>query len=359
MKRPLWLALARTLPPETAHAFALRAASLLPRIEIPASPRLETRIGPIPLAHPLGLAAGFDKDAIAVRPLARLGFSFIEIGTVTPRPQRGNPGPRLFRLVEDEALVNRMGFPSAGMEAVARRLAALRRRPAVLGANIGINRDSREPARDYEAVFTRLAPLVDYLVVNVSSPNTPGLRALQHPQQLARILERLQEANRWRRPILVKLAPELEEETLGEIVALAIAREVCGLILTNTTTSRPRGLRSPRAREAGGLSGRPLYPLALARLRSAARHAAGRLTLIGCGGIFEGKEAYAMIRAGASALQLLTALVYRGPGVVRAILADLDRRLAADGFTSLAAAVGADLRSSARLARPQRRTASG
>ncbi len=341
-----WLLPLRRLPPETAHRLAIRAAGLAPPLPVPRSPRLRTRLGPLELPHPLGLAAGFDKNGEAVDGLLRLGFSFVEIGTVTPRPQRGNPRPRLFRLPEDRALVNRMGFNNAGMERVATALRRRRRRHGVVGINIGINRDSEDPVADYRRVYERLAPLADYLVVNVSSPNTPGLRALQAAARLRPILENLAEAAADLHPappLFVKIAPDLGDGELEALVETAVACGVAGLVVGNTTVRRPPGLRSPLAAEEGGLSGRPLFPPSTELLRKTARLARGRLCLVGCGGIFDGADAYAKIRAGASALQIFTALVFRGPGVIREILRGLEARLAADGFARLGEAVGVDL----------------
>ncbi len=340
-----WLALVHRLPPETAHRLAVLGARLAPPLPVPRSKRLRSRLGPLDLPHPLGLAAGFDKNGEAVDGLLRLGFSFVEIGTVTPRPQLGNPRPRLFRLPEDEALVNRMGFNNAGMERVAAALARRRRR-GLVGVNIGINRDSTDPVADYRRVCEKLAPLADYVTLNVSSPNTPGLRDLQTASRLRPILEALQETQAGlgiTRPLFVKIAPDLAQAELEPLVETAIACEVAGLIVGNTTISRPEGLRSPLSREPGGLSGRPLFPLSTELLRSTARLARGRLCLVGCGGIFDGQDAYAKIRAGASALQIFTALVYRGPRVIGRILRELDGLLARDGFARLEDAVGADL----------------
>ncbi len=333
---PRWLALAHRLPPEPAHALALRLVRLLPARPLRPPAELRTRMGPLLLAHPVGLAAGFDKNAVAVGPLFRLGFSHLEIGTVTPRPQPGNPRPRLFRLPEDEALVNRLGFPGDGMVAVARRLERWRARglPGPVGANVGPDRDSADPVADYRALYRTLAPLVDWVTVNVSSPNTPGLRDLQTAARLRPILEGIgEEAVRSgvERPLFVKLAPDLEAATVAEIVALGEALGVSGLILGNTTVARPPGLRSPLAREAGGLSGRPLAPLARRLLETAARSARGRLALVACGGILDAGEAWARLRAGAAAVQIYTALVYRGPGVVRAMVRGLAERLRAEG----------------------------
>jgi len=340
-----WLGLLRRLPPETAHRLAVRGVRLAPALHLPRSERLRARLGPLDLPHPLGLAAGFDKNGEAVDGLLRLGFSFVEIGTVTPRPQRGNRPPRLFRLPEDEAIVNRMGFNNAGMERVAAGLARRRRR-GVVGVNIGINRDSRDPAADYRRVYERLAPLADYVALNVSSPNTPGLRDLQTASRLRPILGALAEAQAGlgaSRPLFVKIAPDLGQTELEALVETAVACGVTGLIVGNTTISRPEGLRSPLSREPGGLSGRPLFALSTELLRRTARLARGRLCLVGCGGIFDGRDAYAKIRAGASVLQLFTALVYRGPRVIRTILEELEALLAGDGFARLEEAVGADL----------------
>jgi len=351
-RAPAWLALARRLPPELAHAAALRLARFYPAPPVAAPSALRTRLGPLELAHPVGLAAGFDKNGVAVGPLARLGFSHLEIGTVTPCSQPGNPRPRLFRLPADEALINRLGFPSEGVEVVARRLQHWRARGVrvVLGANIGPNRDSADPRGDYVRLYRRLAPLVDYVSVNVSSPNTPGLRDLQNVARLGPILEALAEeaARGPARPLLVKLAPDLAAPDIEALVELAVAHGVAGLVLTNTTVARPRGLRGAAAREAGGLSGRPLAPLARRALEVAARAARGRLTLVAAGGILDAEEAWRRIRLGASVLQVYTALVYRGPAVVRELVEGLAARLAREGVPSLAGVVGADLATGAQ-----------
>ena len=300
----------------------------------------------------MGLAAGFDKDARCPGAMAELGFGFGEVGTVTPRPQPGNPAPRVFRLRRERALINRLGFNSAGLDAVAGRLERWRSgagpfdRP--LGVNVGVNRDSADPARDYAAGVARVAPLADYVAVNVSSPNTPGLRAWQEGDALQRLLAALAEAHARldpARPVLLKLAPEIDERGPGG-AAGGHRREapIAGLILTNTTTARPPGLVSRRREEAGGLSGPPLSPRALEVLRLAYALSGGRLPLIGVGGIDSAAAAYARIRAGASLVQLYTGLAYRGPGLIGEIAQGLARLLAADGFASLADAVGADHR---------------
>lgn len=345
---PIWLRLFHRLDPETAHALTLKLVHLVPPRRWRAPEALRVRLGPLLLEHPVGLAAGFDKDAVAVGALARLGFSFVEVGTVTPRPQAGNPHPRIFRLHEDEAVINRMGFPSAGADVVARRLARWRARgvPAVVGGNIGINRDSTDPVADFREVYRRIAPHVDYVCVNVSSPNTPGLRELQRPEHLGRILEALrEEADRsaCARPLFVKLAPDLSRAEVAAAVETAVAHGVRGLVVGNTTLQRPAGLRSALRGEAGGLSGRPLAPLAREKLRETAEAARGRLSLVACGGIFDAEEAWRRVRLGSSALQLYTALVYRGPAVIREIVEDLAARLAQSGAKSLAEVVGAEL----------------
>ena len=340
------------LPPERAHRLAIRLLPLLPARPAGAPPRLRTRIGTLELPHPICLAAGFDKNAEAFGPLLRLGFAAVEVGTVTPRPQVGNPRPRLFRLAPDRALINRLGLNNDGLDAVATRLA---RRPpggGIVGANIGMNRDAADPTADYVACLRRLYPLADYIAVNVSSPNTPGLRGLQEGRRLERLLaallaERAELAKAVPgplRPILVKIAPDLAADGEAAIAEVALALALDGLIVSNTTIARPPGLRSPHAHETGGLSGRPLFAPSTALLGRMAKLLGGRVPLIGLGGVATGADAYAKLRAGASAVQLYTALIWDGPGIVRRILVELDALLARDGFASIADAVGADAR---------------
>jgi dihydroorotate dehydrogenase len=291
----------------------------------------------------VGLAPGFDKNAEVFGPMLRAGFGFVECGTVTPKPQAGNPRPRLFRLSEDRAVINRMGFNNDGLEAFAGRLAG--RRWGVVGANFGANKDSDDRVGDYVIGLTRLWGLADYLTVNISSPNTPGLRALQTRAALDELLGRLAEAALalpadGRRPMFLKVAPDLEDGEVEQITAAVVAHGLTGLIVANTTVSRP-SLRSRHAEETGGLSGAPLTDLSremLTRFRAAAPPG---LVLISAGGIGSGAEAYARIRAGASAVQLYSALVYEGPCLGAAIARDLARRLRADGFKTVQAAVGA------------------
>ena len=351
LRRPMTPALASALTPllhgldpERAHRLALRAlaAGLAGRDAAPDDPVLATELLGLRAPNPIGLAAGFDKDAKAVAPLARLGFGFVEAGTVTLRPQPGNPTPRLFRLSEDRAVINRMGMNNDGIEAYLARLRALRGVPAVLGANVGINKEGAEPERDYPALVAAVAPHAGYIVINVSSPNTPGLRDLQGEARLAAILDAVAATVTQRPPLFVKVAPDLTEDALGAIVDVAAARGVDGLIVSNTTIARPDTLRSRHRGEAGGLSGAPLFAPSTALLRAAYRLARGRLALIGCGGVASGRDAYAKIRAGAAMVQVYTAFIYEGPALVRRIKDELAACLKADGFARVADAVGTE-----------------
>jgi dihydroorotate dehydrogenase len=326
----------RRLDPEDAHGWAITALKTLPLPRARADdPILATRIAGLELTNPVGLAAGLDKNAEALKGLSRLGFGFIECGSVTPLAQAGNPRPRLFRLSEDRAVINRMGFNNRGLEAFAAGLAA---RPAgvVVGGNLGANKDTEDKAADYVAGLRRLDGLADYFTVNISSPNTPGLRALQGREALDDLLGRVAEArgpDGGRAPVFLKIAPDLTSAEIGMIVEAALAHGIDALIVSNTTLERP-GLTSPDAGQSGGLSGAPLKPFALAALRAAAEAAAGRLPLIGVGGIASGEDAYARVRAGAAAVQIYSALVYEGPGLVGRIKRDLAARLRADGFAN-------------------------
>ncbi len=331
----------RGLDPETAHGLALTAlkAGLGGRVDA-RDAVLATRVAGLDLPNPVGLAAGFDKNGEALHGLARAGFGFVECGSVTPRPQPGNPKPRLFRLSEDRAVINRMGFNNKGLEAFARNLEH-RPRTAVIGANLGANKDTQDKAADYVAGLVRLRGLADYFAVNVSSPNTPGLRNLQGRAALDDLLGRLAEARGAdAAPLFLKIAPDLAETEVVMIVEACAAHGLDGLIVSNTTLDRPESLRSAHAGENGGLSGAPLKDKALMALTWAHRASAGRLALIGVGGIASGADAYARIRAGASAVQLYSALIYEGPGLVTRIRRDLADRLKADGFGSVQEAVG-------------------
>ncbi|MEL6980484.1 MAG: quinone-dependent dihydroorotate dehydrogenase [Pseudomonadota bacterium] len=360
-------ALIRLAPAETAHRMTIRAlaAGLGPRIAPPDSPRLASTVWDIDFASPIGLAAGFDKNAEAVAGLLGLGPGFIEIGAVTPRPQQGNPKPRVFRLKEDRAIINRLGFNNEGARAAQDRLRAWRRGAqeardgappqdvaprGIVGANIGANKNSVDRMADYETVLRELWGLADFFTVNVSSPNTEKLRDLQGAAALRALLSRVVAARDGlagesgvSAPVLVKIAPDLTEAELDAAVDAALEAEVDGLIATNTTTARPATLTAREARQAGGLSGAPLFEASTAALRRAAKRVDGRAPIIGVGGVFTGRDAYAKIRAGASLVQLYTGLVYRGPTVFRVIAEELAALLARDGFGSVAEAIGADL----------------
>lgn len=341
--------LLRCLPPERAHRLALGALriGLIGRDVSPDDPVLATEAFGLRFRNPIGLAAGFDKDAEAIAPLSGLGFGFVETGTVTPRAQSGNPQPRLFRLSEDRALVNRMGFNNAGLAAYAARLQARSRTSVPIGANLGINKSGADPERDYPALVAAVAPLVDYIVINVSSPNTPGLRDLQSEARLAAVLRAAAQHEPQRPPLLVKIAPDLSEDGLAGVVEVCVQHDVQGLIISNTTIARSPGLRSVLSREAGGLSGRPLFAASTAMLARSHLLARGRLTLIGVGGVSTGEEALTKLKAGASLIQIYTALVFDGPGLIPRLKRELAAALRRDGFAHVRDAVGAD---AARLA---------
>ncbi len=329
----------RLLDAEAAHGVALAGlrAGLAGRAAPDAHAALACTVMGLRFANPLGLAAGFDKDAVAVAPLLRLGFGFVEAGTVTPRPQAGNPRPRLFRLEEDRAVINRMGFNNGGLDSYLARLRDLARPlSGVLGANIGVNKDGADPVRDYPELYAAVAPLVDYVTINISSPNTPGLRDLQGEERLAAILSALPEQ---RVPVLVKIAPDLDEAALPGILDVCIAHRVAGVIISNTTLARP-ALASRHAGEAGGLSGAPLFDRSTAMLARAYRHAAGRLVVIGVGGIATAEQALAKIRAGASLVQLYTGFAYGGPALVPRLLDGLAALCARENIASISDAVG-------------------
>ncbi|MCI3132920.1 quinone-dependent dihydroorotate dehydrogenase [Phenylobacterium aquaticum] len=332
------------LDAEDAHGVTIRAleAGLGPRAAAP-DPILATTVAGLALPNCVGLAPGFDKNAQVFGPMLAAGFGFVECGTVTPLPQAGNPRPRLFRLSEDQAVINRMGFNNQGVEAFAARLA--RRGPGVVGANIGANKDATDRIGDYVTGLTRLWGLASYFTLNISSPNTPGLRALQTKAALEELLGRTAEAAAalpaaGRVPMFLKVAPDLEDGEVEAIVEAVVAHGLSGIIVSNTTITRP-ALKSRHAGETGGLSGAPLRPLAQSMMAAFHAAAAGRTALIGAGGIASGADAYARIRAGAQAVQLYSAMVYGGPGLVTRIRRDLAARLRADGFGAVAEAVGA------------------
>ncbi|MFN3807267.1 quinone-dependent dihydroorotate dehydrogenase [Asticcacaulis sp.] len=346
------------LEAEDAHAatiLALKSGQILnlgPRSSYD-PPELRTDIafkgGTLAVRNCVGLAAGFDKNADVPLAMSRAGFGFVECGTVTPLPQAGNPRPRLFRLSEDEAVINRMGFNNKGLEVFASHLERYQGRASapVLGANIGANKDATDRMADYVTGLKRLWGLSSYFTANISSPNTPGLRALQGRAHLDELLGQIATTradlvrvtgNNY--PIFLKIAPDLSEEEIADAVEATIAHGLDALIVSNTTIERPESLRSDLATETGGLSGAPLFGLSTSALRSAYKVAAGRLTLIGAGGIASGADAYAKIRAGASLVQLYSALVYKGPGLIDEIKRDLVQRLHADGLTHISQAVG-------------------
>jgi len=341
----------RLVDPERAHELAIAGlrAGLGPRSRADAFPILRTRIAGLDLPNPLGLAAGFDKNARVPDAMAAAGFGFVECGTVTPLPQAGNPKPRLFRLLPDHAVINRMGFNNDGLDAFTARLQARQGRPAIVGANIGANKESADRLADYEQGLTAVYPYAAYVAVNISSPNTPGLRGLQERGALEDLLGRVTaarttlEAAHGKRPLFVKVAPDLDDAAIADISAIALAHAVDGLIVSNTTIARPVSLRSRHRGEAGGLSGRPLFEPSTQVLRNFAHAVEGKIALIGAGGVASGAEAFAKIKAGASAVQLYSALALQGPGLVARILSNLAARLEAEGFQSVAAAVGADL----------------
>jgi dihydroorotate dehydrogenase len=336
------------LDPERAHHLALwaLARNLVPAAAEPDDPRLAVTALGRRFANPIGLAAGFDKDARVWRQAGRLGFGFVEVGSVTPRPQSGNPQPRLFRLEQDRAVINRMGFNNAGVEAMAARLAA-RPRDGILGINLGKNKETEDAAADYEIGARRLGPLADYMVINVSSPNTPGLRALQGKAPLATLIARTHQAlveacGANPPPLLLKIAPDLTSQDLADIAEVALESRLAGLIATNTTIARPSGLEARYASEAGGLSGRPLFEPSTGVLRELYRLTQGRLPIIGVGGVASAADAYAKLRAGATLVQLYSALVFEGPGLVRRIKRELLDCLERDGLRTMAEAVGLD-----------------
>ncbi len=333
--------------PETAHGLALRALRALP----PGKPvafggPLGCTVAGIAFPNPLGMAAGFDKNGEIPDALLGLGFGYAEVGSMTPLPQKGNPKPRLFRLTEDRAVINRMGFNNQGAEAAARRLALRKQSPGVVGVNIGANKDSADRIADYGVMARVMAPLATYLAVNVSSPNTPGLRALQDEGALGELLDTVRdgasEACKGKPPpIFLKVAPDLLPADIDTITRIAHDKQLGALIVTNTTISRPP-LVSVHAGESGGLSGQPLKRLALERLRDFRKATGGAIPLIGVGGIANAEDAWTRIRAGASLIQLYSAMVYEGPGIARRVLRGIEALMRRDGFASIEAAVGSE-----------------
>jgi dihydroorotate dehydrogenase len=332
--RPLVFA----LDAERAHRLTIAALKALPAGRTAAAdPVLASTVAGLHFPIPMGLAAGFDKDAEVYGQMLGLGFGFVEVGTLTPRPQAGNPKPRLFRLVEDQAVINRLGFNNGGLEAAKARLAG--KRSGIVGVNVGANKDSANRIVDYANAVREMAPLADYITVNISSPNTPGLRALQDRGALEELVAAVTDARgAAAAPIFLKVAPDLEGADVDDIAAVAMGR-LDALIVSNTTISRP-ALRSRHASESGGLSGAPLKALALERLRDFRSATGGQMPLIAAGGIGSGADAWERILAGASLVQLYSALVYEGPGLARRIAAELNALVQREGMSNIAEAVG-------------------
>jgi len=338
----------RTLPAEAAHNATIKAlsAGLGPvPLSVP-RPELAVDVGGLSLPNPVGLAAGFDKNAQVPDAMLRAGFGAAECGTVTPRPQAGNPKPRLFRLTADEAVINRMGFNNAGLDIFAKRLEARRGKPGIVGANLGANKDSEDRIGDYLMGLKRLWGIPDYFTINISSPNTPGLRALQGADEMDQLLSRIAQARETLTdkgadtPVFLKVAPDLDSAQIERIVEQALVYKMDALIVSNTTIARPESLRSAHKTEGGGLSGAPLFETSTKILSEFYAASNGRIDLIGVGGISSGAQAYAKIQAGAKAVQLYSALVFKGPQLVTQINRELQARLKADGFNSIADAVG-------------------
>jgi dihydroorotate dehydrogenase len=330
------------LPPEMAHRCAISGLRFVsPRPAKAPDPRLAVETLGLKFANPLGLAAGFDKNAEVVGPMLALGFGFVEVGTLTPRPQKGNPRPRLFRLPEDHAVINRYGFNNEGYRRAEARLA--RRPSGLIGINVGANKDSGDRIADYALGVRTFGGVADYLAINISSPNTPGLRDLQRRNALDELVARLiaaRDETARRRPLLLKIAPDLDDSEVEDIVALALRRRIDGLIVSNTTVARPASLRSRHRGEAGGLSGRPLFEPSTRVLARAYLALDGAMPLIGCGGVEDARTALAKIEAGASLLQLYTSLALNGVGVVEDILGGLTRAIESRGVASAAALTG-------------------
>jgi dihydroorotate dehydrogenase len=339
---PLLRPLIHRLDAEKAHRLTVALLKHAPPPGRPETdPVLASTVAGLDFPNPVGLAAGFDKDAEVPAQMLGFGFGFAEVGTLTPLPQTGNPRPRLFRLSEDRAVINRMGFNNGGQAEAIARLEKLRRRAGPVGVNIGANKDSADRIADYANGARAMAGAADYLTVNISSPNTPGLRALQSAAALQELLHGVMSAMPAPKPVFLKVAPDLESDEIDAVARVAIDGGVAALIVSNTTVSRPT-LRSVHAGETGGLSGAPLAPLARERLSDFRAATGGALPLVSAGGIDSAEEAYARIRAGASLVQLYSALVYEGPGLARRIARGLAERLRQDGFATIADAVGAE-----------------
>lgn len=337
------------LPPEAAHALSLNALKILPRPVLRFfDPILETKVFNLSFKTPIGIAAGYDKDAKVANKLLNIGFGFVEVGTLTPKPQGGNPKPRIFRLKKDQALINRLGFNNRGFEAAVNSLNSWPKgkRQGVLGINIGANKNAKDLVSDYVLGVEMLNHQADYFTVNISSPNTPGLRDLQAKEQLTRLVSAvssaLKKANSGKKPtpLLVKIAPDLDKKQLRDIVDVALKFKVDGLIISNTTITRPGTLLSSEKGEKGGLSGQPLFDMSTVFLAEAFKLSKGNLTLVGVGGVASAEQAYQKILNGASLVQLYTGLVFEGPGLANEISKGLAGLLRKDGFKSVSEAVG-------------------
>lgn len=338
----------RLLDPETAHGLAVRALEwgIAPRPAPVDDPVLHTSLWGLDFPNPVGLAAGFDKDSRVYAQMLAQGFGFVEVGSITPQPQPGNPKPRLFRLESDGAVVNRMGFNSEGHAPSMARLQGRDRGQGIVGVNLGKNKLTEDAAADYEIGARNFGPLADFMVINVSSPNTPGLRALQGPDVLRELLRRTQAAlsdacqGAAKPPLLLKIAPDLTDEDKADIADVALEVGIEGLIVTNTTIERPASLTSPHRGEGGGLSGRPLFAPSTQVLREIYQATQGKLPLVGVGGIEDGRGAYEKILAGASLVELYSAMVYQGPGLAARVSLELAELLKADGYACVSDAVG-------------------
>ena len=332
------------LDPERAHRLVVRGLAAAPALPKAQPGKLAIRVAGLEFPNPVGVAAGFDKDAEVPDAMLGLGFGFTEVGSITPLPQSGNPKPRLFRLVDDRAVINRMGFNNSGAEIALARLEQRKARGGIVGINIGANKDAPDKIADYARMTGIMASHASYLAVNISSPNTPGLRALQDEAALTALLDAVLSARAetgHRPPIFLKVAPDLEPADIDDIARLALDTKLDGLIVSNTTISRP-SLTSSQANEMGGLSGEPLRDLALQRIRDFRSATAGKLPLIGVGGISSASDAWARIRAGASLVQLYSALVYEGPDLARRITHGMEELMRRDGFASVEEAVGTE-----------------
>lgn len=332
--RPLLFA----IPPEKAHHLALHFVGFLGKKT--ENRALEQQLFGISFSNPVGLSAGFDKNAEAVAALSKVGFGFLELGTVTPLPQPGNPQPRVFRLIEDEAVINRLGFNNGGLEVFCRNLKNSPRE-LPLGANIGKNKDQQDAIADYVKGLEAVSPLADYVTVNISSPNTQGLRALQEQESLKELLDALMQKRT--KPILLKVAPDLDPEQIVAISEVVLESGIDGLIVSNTTITRPESLSSSKATEKGGLSGKPLMDSSTEVLKAFAKQIKGKIPLIGVGGIASGEDAYRKIKAGASLVQLYTALIYQGPGLIARINKELSECLERDGYAHISEAIGVEI----------------